>query len=83
MLKKKIQNLVEKNNLDSENDFEIIYDSSAILIVGGGKCAVLEECGQFTGTCPSLKKCGTYTPPEDWSHIFNNILFQTFKIRCV
>jgi len=61
MLKNKIQALVTKENL-GQNDFEIIYDSNAAKVMGGVQsCPELSSCNTFTGDCPTLKICGTYS----------------------
>jgi len=63
MLKKKIQSLVAQGNLGEQSNFEIIHDSSAAQILGGGTCPKLENCNLYSGDCPNLTTCGTYTPP--------------------
>jgi hypothetical protein len=66
MLKKKIQTLVSQRNLGEQTNYEVIYDSSAIQILGGtSSCPLLTSCNNFKGDCPGLSTCGIYTdtPP--------------------
>jgi len=63
MLKKKLQSLVSKGNLDQLSNFEIIHDAAAMQITGGEEpCPNLTSCQSFTGACSHLTTCGTYNP---------------------
>jgi hypothetical protein len=64
MLKNKLKDLVERNNLAGQGNFEIIQDSQAADIFGGGTCTKLTSCGTFTGACPNLTSCTSYTAPD-------------------
>ncbi|TWR26809.1 hypothetical protein FPZ42_07155 [Mucilaginibacter achroorhodeus] len=63
MLKKNLKSLVENNNLNSTGNFEVIYDANAMSIAGGGTCQKLNSCDEYTGDCPNLTTCGTYSSP--------------------
>jgi len=65
MLKKKMQSLVHEKNLSIPGKFEIVTDPSASIIYGGAvsapkSCAILNDCGTYTGTCPNLVSCGSF-----------------------
>lgn len=62
MLKKKIQSLVAEEKLGNEGNFQIIYDSNAVNVIGGGveACPRLSNCDNFTGDCQALSTCGVY-----------------------
>jgi len=65
MLKKRVQSLVSKQSLINDSSFEIIHDADALNIVGGvGTCSKLQTCGTFSGYCPNLTSCTSYTAPE-------------------
>jgi hypothetical protein len=64
MLKNKLKTLVELNGLSKRESFEVILDSQAAEILGGGTCQSLSSCGEFKGSCPNLTSCGTYTAPD-------------------
>ena len=67
MLKKKIQTLVAKENLSEQSKFEIIYDGSAIQIMGGkADCPHLTSCGVYgNDQCAALQSCGTFKYGDD------------------
>jgi hypothetical protein len=60
MLKRKIQEMLLLELNQGEKKFEVIHDSAAIQIVGGGECPQLQNCGTFEGGCPNLLGCGMY-----------------------
>ncbi|WEA03861.1 hypothetical protein [Mucilaginibacter sp. SJ] len=62
MLKQKIKLLVAQNKLGQLQGFEVIHDQSAVQIIGGVvSCPNLSTCVTYTGDCPSLVKCGSFT----------------------
>jgi hypothetical protein len=64
MLKRKVQSLIGKRNLNDIADFEVICDPTAEMIIGGVGCGELLSCGPFNGECPRLMTCVSYTDPS-------------------
>jgi hypothetical protein len=60
MLKKKMNELVQKIGPDQESNFEIIRDVEAGQVIGGEACGQLLQCENFTGGCDKLTSCGTF-----------------------
>lgn len=59
MLKKKIQELLLREQSQDEKTFEVIHEAVAAQIVGGA-CESLQSCQLFEGSCGSMTSCGTF-----------------------